>query len=188
MSQDPADHAKTAMQEAGKAVSTGAATAAASAQEMGRAMMEKGMAGMSEFTKLFQDMKMPGMVGMEPFLAAQRRNMEVLSAANRVALEGAQAVAKRHMEIMQQTMAEMTENMRQMASPENPQARAARQADLLKAAYERAVANIRELADLIQRSNSEAVEMLNKRFAEALDEVKKLAAQGAAGGAGGAHG
>jgi phasin family protein len=126
-------------------------------------------------------MKMPGMMGMETFLSAQRRNMEVLSAANRVALEGAQAVAKRHMEIMQQTMAEMTESMRELASPESPQVKAARQAELLKSAYERAVAHIRELADLIQRSNGEAVEMLNKRFTEALDEVKKLAAQGANG-------
>ena len=34
---------------------------------------------------------------------------------------------------------------------------------------------MRELADLIQRSNGEAIEMLNKRFAEAMDEVKALA-------------
>lgn len=155
--------------------------ATATAQDMGRQMMEKGMAGMSEFTKLFSEMKMPGMMGMETFLSAQRRNMEVLSAANRVALEGAQAVAKRHMEIMQQTMSEMTESMRELASPESPQVKAARQAEMLKAAYERAVAHIRELADLIQRSNGEAIEMLNMRFTEALDEVKKLAAQGANG-------
>ena len=88
------------------------------------------------------------------------------------------------MEIMQQTMAEMTEAMREMASPESPQVKAARQAEMLKVAYERAVAHIRELADLIQRANGEAVEMLNRRFTEALDEVKRLAAQG--GGSGGA--
>ena len=90
-------------------------------------------------------------------------------------------MAKRHMEIMQQTMAEMTESMRELTSPESPQVKAARQAEMLKVAYERAVAHIRELADLIQRSNGEAIEMLNKRFGEALDEVKKLAAQGAHG-------
>lgn len=171
------DHpASKAMTDAANQMKAGAA----SAQDMGRQMMEKGMAGMAEFTKLFSEMKMPGMGGMggmETFLSAQRRNMEVLSAANRVALEGAQAVAKRHMEIMQQTMSEMTESMREMASPDSPQVKAAKQAEMLKLAYERAVAHIRELADLIQRSNGEAVEMLNKRFAEALDEVKKLAAQ-----------
>lgn len=154
--------------------------AASSAQDMGRSMMEKGMAGMAEFSRLFADMKVPMMGGgMDMFMAAQRRNMEVLSAANRVALEGAQAVAKRHMEIMQQTMSEMTDSMKDLASPESPQARAAKQAELLKGAYERAVAHIKELADLIQKSNGEALSMLNSRFTEAMEEVKQLAAKGA---------
>ncbi|MGI4954947.1 MAG: phasin family protein [Janthinobacterium lividum] len=167
MSDNPMNQAKTMMTDA-----------TASAQDMGRTMMEKSMAGMTEFSRLFADMKMPIMGGgMEAFMAAQRKNMEVLSAANRVALEGAQAVAKRHMEIMQQTMAEMSESMRDIASPESPQARAAKQADMLKVAYERAVAHIKELADLIQRSNGEALSMLNARFTEAMDEVKQLASK-----------
>jgi phasin family protein len=130
-----------------------------------------------EFTKNFTDMKIPGLPGSEALLAAHRRNMEALSAANRIALEGAQAVAKRHMEIMQQTMSELTDTMRTLAAPEAPQARAAQQTDLLKRAYERAVANTHELADLIQRSNGEAVGLLNKRVAEAMDEVRTLVDQ-----------
>ena len=163
------------------AVKTGMETATNAAQDMGRQMVEKSMAGMAEFHKLFADMKFPAMGGMETFLAAQRRNMEVLSAANRVALEGAQMVAKRHMEIMQQTMSEMTETMRDFASPESPQVRAAKQAEMLKTAYERAVAHIKELADLIQKSNSEALHMLNQRFTEAMEEVKVLAAKAPTG-------
>ncbi len=178
MTDTPVEHAKAAMQDAAHAAKAQVEQATASAQEMGRAMMEKGMSGMAEFSRLFADMKMPGAGGMEPFLAAQRKNMEVLSAANRVAVEGAQAVAKRHMEIMQQTMAEMTESMRELASPESPQAKAARQAEMLKVTYERAVSHMREIADLIQKSNAEALDMLNHRFAEALDEVKTLAAKG----------
>ena len=111
---------------------------------------------------------------MQALLAAHRRNVEGLSAANRVALEGAQTVARRHLEIMQQTMAELTEQVRELASPDTPQAKAARQADLLKRSYERAVSNMRELSDLIQRSNGEALTLLNQRFTEALDEVRGL--------------
>ena len=78
------------------------------------------------------------------------------------------------MEIMQQGMAEMTAAMQSMALPEDPQAKAAKQAELLKQAYEQAVGNIKELGDLIQRSNAEAVGLLNARFAEAMEEVKAL--------------
>jgi phasin family protein len=129
----------------------------------------------SELTKMFANLKLPAVPDMEAFVAASRRNMETLTAANRVALEGAQAVARRHMEIMQQSMTEMAEAMRSMATNETPQAKAARQAELIKQAYERAVSNMKEIGDLIQRSHGEAVELLNKRFTEAMDEVKALA-------------
>ncbi len=137
----------------------------------------KTMPDFSDFTKVFADMKLPAMPDMEAFVTASRRNMETLTAANRVALEGAQAVARRHMEIMQQNMTEMTEAMRSMSTMEAPQAKAAKQAELLKQAYERAVANMKELGDLIQQSNAEAVKLLNNRFTEAMDEIKLLAAK-----------
>ena len=135
----------------------------------------KSMADFGEFSKLFADMKLPAMPDMEAFVTASRRNMETLTAANKVALEGAQAVARRHMEIVQQNMAELTEAMRAMSSVEAPQAKAAKQAELLKQTYERAVGNMKEIGDLITQSNAEAVKLLNTRFAEAMDEVKTLA-------------
>jgi phasin family protein len=124
--------------------------------------------------KMFGEMKLPNMPDMEAVLSAYRRNMEVLSQANRVALEGAQTVARRHMEIIQQTMAELSETMRALAAAETPQAKAAKQTDLLKRAYERAVGNLKELTDLIQHSNGEALSLLNQRFLEAMDEVKAV--------------
>ncbi|WP_428537438.1 phasin family protein [Rhodopila sp.] len=135
----------------------------------------KSMADFGDFGKLFADMKLPAVPDMEAFVNASRRNMETLTAANKVALEGAQAVGRRHMEILQQSMAELTEAVRAMSSVEAPQAKAAKQAELLKQAYERTVANMKELGDLIQHSNAEAVNLLNARFAEAMDEVKALA-------------
>ena len=147
-------------------------------QEMGRKGAEAGLAGMAEFSRMFGEMKFPMMSDMEGFLSAHRRNMETLASANRVALEGAQTVAKRHMEIVQQTMQEMTDTIRELTTTESPQARAARQAELVKQGYERAVAHMRELADLIQRSNGEALSMLNHRFTEAMDEVKAMAQKG----------
>jgi phasin family protein len=130
-----------------------------------------------DFTKMFTGMKLPPVPDSEALLGAHRRNLEALSSANRIALEGAQAVAKRHMEIMQQTMAEMSEQIRALSATETPSAKAARQAELLKQAYERAVANAKELGDLIQRANAEAINTLNQRFAEAMDEVKQLVAK-----------
>lgn len=127
-----------------------------------------------DFSKLFSDLKVPAMPDMEAVLAAHKRNLEALSEANRVALEGAQAVARRHMEIMQSTMTGLTTTLREISATDTPSARAAKQADLLKQAYENAVSNTRELGDLIQKSNTEAMQRLNHRFSEAMTEMKSL--------------
>ena len=74
-------------------------------------------------------------------------------------------------------MSEMTQAMQSVAGAQDPQSRAAKQAEMLKTAYERAVGNMREVADLIQKSNTEALSLLNQRFTEAMDEVKSMVAK-----------
>jgi phasin family protein len=130
-----------------------------------------------EMNRMLQTMKMPPVPATNELMEAYKRNLEAMSAANRIALEGAQTVARRHMEIVQQTMAELSENLRAMAGIEAPGEKAAKQTELLKQAFEHAVSNTKELADMIQHANTEAVGLLNKRFAEAMDEAKTLIEQ-----------
>ena len=116
--------------------------------------MAQARSAAEDFTKLFGETEAAGGAGhggvaSRPTGATWRRCRR----ANRIALEGAQAVARRHMEIMQQTMAELTETMRTLASADAPQAKAAKQAEMLKQAYRaRGGAHDQELSDLIQRS------------------------------------
>ena len=174
MSDDPQKTSGRNVRSTARAGTDAMGSAANAAADTARSMTEAGLAGMNEFTRMFSEMKLPGVPDMQALMDAHRRNLETLSAANRVALEGAQAVARRHMEIMQQSMTELSEAMQALASAEGPQGKAATQAELLKRAYERAVTNMRELRDLIQRSNGEALELLNRRFTESLAEVQSL--------------
>src|SRR3712207_5736661 len=128
-----------------------------------------------DMMKMLAEFRLPGLPDVEQLTNAPRRNFEALSAANKVALEGAQAVARRHMEIPQQSMSEMPQALQSMAGAQDPQARAPKQAKMLKAAYERAGGNMREVADLIQKSNAEPLSLLNHRSREAVEELKKMA-------------
>jgi phasin family protein len=129
-----------------------------------------------DMTKIFAEFRLPTMPDMTELAKAQQKNLEAIAAANKVALEGARAVAERHMEIVQQSVAEMQDAMRSLASPGEAQEQAAKRAEMAKAAYERAVGQMQELADLIQKSSGEALSVLHKRFAEAMEEVKNLSA------------
>ncbi len=185
-SENPASMAAKNIENSAAAMKQAAAASVATGEEIARRTHEtvggfaraaaegqQAMAG--DMTRMFKEMRFPSVIpDSGALMAAHRRNMEALSSANRMALEGAQAVARRHMEIMQQTMSELSEHVREIASTDTPQSKAAKQAELVKKSYERAVSNIRELSDLIQRSNGEALGLLNDRFREAMDEVKQL--------------
>ncbi|HTQ71875.1 MAG TPA: TIGR01841 family phasin, partial [Acidocella sp.] len=72
------------------------------------------------------------------------------------------------------TMAGLSGTLKDLSSTQTPSSRAAKQTELLKKAYESAVANTKELGDLIQKSNAEAMDKLNARFSEAMTEMKAL--------------
>jgi phasin family protein len=125
-----------------------------------------------DFTKLFADFRMPG-VDVNSLLAAQRRNMEALTNANRVAFEGMQAVAQRQAEILRQSMEEATKVASDLMTNGTPEQRIAKQTEIAKIAMEKALANMRELSEMMAKSNGEAVNLINQRMTESLDEVKK---------------
>lgn len=127
-------------------------------------------------SKLFGDFKMPG-VDMEKVVSSQRRNLEALTAANQLAAQAFQAIGKRQAEILRQTMEQTSQAMREVMTAGSPEQKAARQTELAKEAFERAIANMRELAEMVTKAQGEANEVISKRVSETLDEVKDLLAK-----------
>lgn len=124
-----------------------------------------------DLSKMFGEFRAPG---LDPaaLAAAQQKNLDAVAAANRRAIEGYQALMKRQAEIFQQTMQEVAAMMRQSATAGAPEGGAARQAELARQAIERTMANMRELAEMASRANSEAFEEINKRMTENLEELR----------------
>jgi phasin family protein len=123
-------------------------------------------------TEMFRWTRVPFMAEMKALLTAHWRNIEALTAANKVALEGTQAVVRRNFEIAHQTMAGLSESVRAMVNLKCPREMAERQTELAIAAYETTTANFRELGEIILHAKIEALEVLNRRFTEALQEAK----------------
>ncbi|MBF0094013.1 MAG: phasin family protein [Alphaproteobacteria bacterium] len=128
---------------------------------------------MMDVTKMMGEFKMPG-VDMESILSSQRKNIEALTAANRLAFEGIQAMMKRQTEILRQTMQEVAEATQGMAGTASPQEKLAKQTALAKEAFERSISNMREMSEMVAKSNSEVFELLNVRFSQVLDELKDV--------------
>ena len=81
-----------------------------------------------------------------------------------------QAVAKRQTEIFRQVMEESTAAMKSVMAAGSPEDKAARQTELTKEAFKRAIANMRELAEMVAKSQGEAFEVINKVDGNFTDE------------------
>jgi phasin family protein len=125
----------------------------------------------TDFSKYMPDFKVPG-VDVSAFAETQRKNFEAVAAANQLAYEGAQAVARRQQEIMRKAFEEAGQMLTALTAEGKPEAKFAKQAEAAKQAYTQGVANFREIAEMSAKSGTEAFEVINKRVAEALDEMK----------------
>jgi phasin family protein len=126
---------------------------------------------MGEFTKAFSEFKIPG-VDNNLIVESQRKNLEALAAANKLAVEGMQSVFQRQAEIMNTAMQEMQSVFKDLGTTGEPQDKIAEQTDLVKTAVEKALENMKELAAMAGQTNSQAFETIHARFTESLDEVK----------------
>jgi phasin family protein len=117
---------------------------------------------------------------IEALMACQRRNIEALSQANQLAVEGMQAVAKRQVEITRQAVEDVSALLRDLAQPASPEDRIAKNTEYAKQMLEKSVNHGREITMLATKAGSEAADVLRKRATEGFDEFRDLAKQQAA--------
>jgi phasin family protein len=125
-----------------------------------------------DMSKLTEPFAVPG-VDAQVLMEYQRKNIETLTAANRAAYEGAQAIARRQAEILREAASEAVKATREFSAASTPQDHFAKHAQLVKQGYEAAVANWRELAEMNVKSSATVAELINKRVSEGLDEMQK---------------
>jgi phasin family protein len=125
----------------------------------------------TDFTKIFSEFKVPGF-DLESLIATQRRNIEAVNTANHLAVEGVQAILRRQTEIMRGMVEESSSALRDLMAAGAPEQKIAQQTELVKSAFEKTIANLRELTEMVAKSNSEAADVLTKRIGESLTELK----------------
>jgi phasin family protein len=130
--------------------------------------------GKFDFTKWLGELKLPG-VDVQTLMENQRKNIEAVAEANKLAVESMKAVAKRQVEMLTESMNAVASASQQIAAKaSNPQEMTSKQAELATGAFEKVLANMRELAEMVGKSNSETFELMNNRFNESLKELSSL--------------
>src|SRR5487761_709264 len=137
---------------------------------------------LADFGKVIGDMRAPT-VDLETVVAMQRKNMEALTQANQLAIEGVQAGLRHQLEMTRRSMEEFSTLFTSFfQSNGSMEERLAKQADISKAALEKGLSNAHEVADLMTKANSEAFNVLTRRVTETLEELRDYAKKRSNGG------
>ncbi|MHA3976231.1 phasin family protein [Halovulum sp. GXIMD14794] len=127
----------------------------------------------NDFTRAFSDVKLPNF-DTEALFAAQKKNMDALVEANKAAAAGYQDLFKKQMAIFEETISEAQKQIQDMELKMDSKTAAA-QGEVAKAAFEKAIANMKELAETAQKANTEAYEIVSARVKESVEELRSLA-------------
>jgi phasin family protein len=119
-----------------------------------------------DFSKLLEQYKLPG-VNFAALVDHERKNIEALTKANRAVLEGWQALVRRQSEILQETMAQAIANAQSKDAIEHRKELAVR-------GFEKALENMRELAEITAESQKRAFAAISKRVEEGIEQFRDL--------------
>lgn len=126
------------------------------------------MSGMMPSGKLYN-------VDWSALAASQKRNMEAVQSANHAAMASLQQIAKRQSDILRDTMQAAGQLMTDLMATGTPEEKLARQADIALAAVNMAGKHMRELAEMATQSQHEALDLMEGRLKDGLDELKQMA-------------
>ena len=124
--------------------------------------------------EMFTAAKLP-VVDAEAMIAAQQKNMDAFVAANKVVFAGYQDVFKRQMALAEAAFAQAKDKFAELKGQPLTVEQATANIEAMKTAFEKAAADARELAELAQKANTGAFEIVKARFDEAVAEFKAAA-------------
>ncbi len=119
-----------------------------------------------DFIKLLEQYKLPG-VDFTALVDREQKNIEALVQANKIAFQGWQALVRRQSEILQETMTHAIASAHKQDATKN-------RADIAKQGFEKALDNMRELAEMAAKSQKEAFDVVRKQVDENIEYIRNL--------------
>ena len=123
-----------------------------------------------DFSKLMEQVKLPGF-DMTSVIETQRKNIDALTAANQLAYEGMQALVKKQAEMFNERVQEIQAEV-QKASTGNPAEVLSQRGEFVQHTFQKIFDDMRELAEMAQKSQTETLAAISERAAQDVKESK----------------
>lgn len=125
---------------------------------------------MSKFLAQFQ---VPGL-DASALNESRKKDLQALVEANRIAVEGMQALARKQLEVFQSTMSELQAITPSLSAGTSAAPDVAKQGQAAQKVWQKAMTDMRELADLARKSQTDALVTIAQRATQNLQELRRL--------------
>ncbi len=123
------------------------------------------------FRNLGEQLKIPPF-DVKKIMEHQQKNLEAMAKSWQAMAGGANEIAKKQREIFEEAVKDVTAMVQTYKPGGSPQEIMAKQAEFAKKAMEAAIANTRDIAELVQKSSSDAFKIVQDRMKESYDEIR----------------
>jgi len=123
------------------------------------------------FTKLGEQLKIPS-IDMTKIMEHHQKNLEAMTKSWQAMASGASEIASRQREIVQQAVQDVTAMVQEYKPGGSAQEIMAKQTEFAKKAMEAAIANTRDITELVQKSSAEAFKIVQDRMKESYEEIR----------------
>jgi phasin family protein len=135
--------------------------------------------GFFDMSKVFDGFRFGGF-DVQAMVESQRKNLEALTQANQLAIEGVRALVQRQSEIAQDAANEASAVLRDWTQPSAAEDRFAKTIEAAKVAFEKGLSNARELSEMGSKASADVFGVIERRVSEGFDEVRLYAKKQAA--------
>lgn len=126
----------------------------------------------NDFAKALENYKNPAF-DLKSFLETQRKNVQAVTQAQQLAFQSLQTIAQRQSEILSQMVEDNSSLAREILAEGTPEEKMSKNAEIFKSVYERTVGNLKELSEMISKSNHEASTVINRRVSATMNEIQE---------------
>ncbi len=134
----------------------------------------------ADMMKQFSQFKAPSMSALPSFdvnqvLSVGRKNAEACTAASQALTESCQAISRRQAELARAQVEKTLKTCKDMLVNGSPEINTTKQVELAKSMFESSLNNMREVYELVAKSNLEAFDKLNRRASQCIEELSATA-------------
>ena len=123
------------------------------------------------FKKWGEQLNIPSL-DVSRLMEHQQRNLEAMNRSWQAMAVGASEIASKQRAIFEQAMKDVADVVKEYKPGGSAQEIMAKQSEFARKAMEAAIANTRDIAELVQKSSTEAFRIVQDRMKESYEEIR----------------